>query len=75
MFPQFSQTGVGVTDRVQKQPSTFAHYAHLMYYEPMSLLLRNRLSITAMFVLSSPTDTLLMEASFFLERDVFVKLL
>lgn len=75
MFSQFSQTGVGVADRVQKRPSTFARYKYLMYYEPMSLLLWNRLSITARPVPCSPAATLLMEASFFLERDVFVRLL
>lgn len=43
-----------------------------MFCEPMSLLLRTRFSITARSVPSSPTDTLLMEALFFLQKDVFV---
>lgn len=64
-----------VTDQGQNRPRTFAHYKYLMFCEPMSLLLWTRLSITARSVSSSPTDTLLMEASFCLEKDVFVTLL
>lgn len=64
-----------VTDQGQNRPSTFACYKYLMFCEPMSLLLWTRLSITARSVPSSTTGTLLMEASFFLEKDVFVTLL
>lgn len=62
---QFTQT-LWVTDQGQNRPSTFARYKYLMFCAPMSLLLWTRLSITAGSVPSSPTDTLLMEASFFL---------
>lgn len=60
-----------VTDQGRNRTSTFAHYKYLMFCEPVSLLLWTRLSITARSVPSSPADTLLMEALFFLEKDVF----
>lgn len=65
---QFSQT-------LGYRPSTFARCKNWMFCEPMRFLLWTRLSITARSVPSSPTDTLLIEASVFLEKDVFVMLL
>lgn len=72
MFPQFSQTGVGVADRVQKRPSAFAHDKYLMYYE--ALVMEQTFHYCQVCPLL-PMDALLMEASFFSLKDVSVKLL
>lgn len=65
-----------VTHQGQSRPSTFARFKYLMFCEPMSLLfMEDRLSIAARSVPSSPTGTLLIEASVFLEKGVFVMLL